>query len=74
MASSIFGGLLNVVGGLFGAKEAPKADAAPATQEVATEEGNAKRARVALTQTAGGIVGEELAEGQVKRRDNIFGN
>lgn len=72
MASSIFGGLLSLVG--LGTKETPKADPVPATQEVADEEGKAKRARSALTQTAGGIMGEELAEGQVKRRDIIFGN
>lgn len=64
-------GLLGSVG-LGGS--APKADAAPATQEVKTEADDAKKARQALLETQGGIAGEELSPDEVKRRETIFGN
>jgi len=64
-------GLLGAVG-LGGST--PKADSKAPTETIATEADAAKKARTALLETQGGIVGEELDPAQVKRRDNIFGN
>lgn len=71
MASNLLGGLLGAIG--MGGT-APKADATEATKATTDEADNARKARTALLETQGGIEGEELEEGQVKRRDNVFGN
>lgn len=71
MGGGLIGGLFSV---LTGGGETPKADAAPAQAEVKTEADSAKKARAALIENMGGIAGEELDVGQVKKRDNVFGN
>lgn len=67
---SVAKGLLGAVG----LGSTPKAQSGEATAAVDGEASNAKKARAALLETQGGIAGEELEPGQVKKRDNIFGN
>lgn len=64
-------GLLGVVG-LGGGT--PKVDGKAATAPIDDDVESSKKARQALLETQGGIVGEELDPTQVKKRDNIFGN
>lgn len=66
-------GLGNILGGLLGIAEAPKASTAPVveTEEVKKK---ARTARSALLETEGGIMGQELQPGQVSRRDTLFNN
>jgi hypothetical protein len=45
-----------------------------AQQDVSRASGKSKAIRSALTMTEGGILGEELEEGEVKKRRSLFGN
>lgn len=45
-----------------------------ANQTVEEDERKAKRSRVALLETEGGIVGSELNPGEVNKRQSLFGN
>lgn len=65
---SILGGL--AVG--FGLKSAKKVRVAEPSMEADLKRN--RKARGSLVKTAGGQAGEELAEGQVKKRGTFFGN
>lgn len=58
-------------GGLLGGSPKVKTTA---KKDLGAEQRKARKQRVALFETEGGIQGEELQEGQVARRENIFGN
>lgn len=60
--------------GIGSGAKAPKANVAPAIDQVETEADKAKRARSALLQTAGGQAGDQLQPGQVSGNGTIFGN
>lgn len=62
----------NILSGLFGGS-APTVSAAPVATTTAAKR-KAKRSRVQVLETAGGITGEELDPGSVGAIDNIFGN
>lgn len=66
-------GLGSIFKTLFGGGETPKTSAAP-VQETEEEKRKAKKSRVPLYETEGGVVGQELTPDQVQKRDNIFGN
>ncbi len=63
--------VLSIVG--LGGGDKPKVSDA-AGKDVAQMQAQGKSARASLFQTAGGVSGEELDEGQVKKRATIFGN
>lgn len=67
-------GLLSVVG----IGSTPKAEGAQVStapiKEIQDESASAKKARVALFQTPGGVAGEELNPDQVKKRTTLLGN
>lgn len=66
---SVFKGLM----GLLGGGKTPKVSNA-AVKDVNDQAASAKTARAALYSTAGGVIGQELAPDQVKRRDSLLGN
>lgn len=45
-----------------------------ASQDVTTDSEKAKKLRAALTQTAGGVQGEELLSGTTSKRGTLLGN
>lgn len=73
---------MGFVGNLLGIKKpTPQVAAAPAVQKVEETAESMKKekkdtaaSRARLFATEGGILGEELGEGQVKKRSTLFGN
>ena len=45
-----------------------------ASQDVTTDSEKSKKLRAALTQTAGGVSGEELLSGTTSKRGTLLGN
>ena len=62
-----------VVKSIFGGPKKPKVSR-QATTNLKNDKNRAKRERRRLFKTEGGAEGEELAEGQVRRRDTLLGN
>lgn len=60
--------------GFFKSMAAPRQVQTPAPQNVEEDKKKAKASRAALLETQGGIQGQELNQGEVKKRDNLFGN
>jgi len=63
---------MSFLSSLFGGKAPTVSTAAPV--ELEKERKKARRSRVALLETEGGIRGEELQPGQVSTRNTLFGN
>lgn len=70
------GGIIKAVGSLLGiGGGAPKVDATAASNTVADADAQAKNARSALLETAGGQSGAQLQPGQVTNtRQTLLGN
>jgi hypothetical protein len=66
---------MSIISNLFKAVlgGAPKTSAAP-TQQLTKDRTAAAAARSSTYATEGGILGQELDEGQVKNRSTVFGN
>lgn len=58
------------MGGLFGAPSVQTT----APEELGEAKKKAKKSRVALLETEGGISGEELEVGEVRKRPTLLGN
>jgi hypothetical protein len=61
------------VGNLFGGGKTA-VNTAPAESTVEAAKTASKANRSALFATSGGIMGQELTPGEVKKRDTLFGN
>ena len=61
------------MGGIFGGGSAPQVDTT-APEELESGKKKIKKSRVALLETEGGIAGQELQVGEVKKRDTLLGN
>jgi hypothetical protein len=79
LVSKAFGGVGNLITGIiggaavgFGLKSMKKVRVDAPSMEADVKKN--RKARGSLVKTAGGSAGEQLMEGQVKKRDTFFGN
>lgn len=73
------GKVIKAATSLIGLSGAPKAQSAPVVvkaqeNEIEDQSKTAKATRASLFSTTGGVLGEELAPGQVKKRQTLLGN
>lgn len=59
---------------IFGGGGGQDSGGGQAQQQVEQAQGKSKAIRSALSMTEGGILGDELQEGEVKKRKTLFGN
>jgi hypothetical protein len=72
MGSKLIEGLVGGVAVGLGLKQAKKVRVNAPSMEADVKKN--RKARGSLVKTAGGSAGEQLMEGQVKKRDTFFGN